>query len=507
MKKYTIYIWCFWFLLIGCGDFLEEQSQDLTYAVNCADLEELLVGNAYAYGLPASKVLTSALLKSTNSKTGGYYFPGLQVMDDDVTASVFGQEPNVSTQPYSLLGAYYRWDENTNHDGSAEYDDPNWIRLYTHIGVTNAVLSKVDEFTDDSEADRNRVKGQALFLRAYYYYFLVNLYAKPYSAITADSDLGVPLKTFAYVDDRYWTRAPVDSVYHQIVRDLQGAVVCLDGIEMKNRYWANEDAARLLLGRVYCYMGKWDLVPEVYEELLKKYTLADIVADNKAPYISTTSPELIFTMGQDCRDGIFKGPSLSNTVSTFGVSSELEQLYKTGDARFTVRCSTDRETGRIYPKVMDQYVSDVFTLRISEAYLNQAEALAMTGDEAGARDLIQKLREKRIAAGNVGTVTESGKQLIQFIREERRRELCFEGHRWFDLRRYAVCPNYPESKEIRHTSYVHTSGSKYQQGMIEGYYLLDAYPAKNWVLPIPAFDVEENQGELEQNERNRSILY
>lgn len=121
--------------------------------------------------------------------------------------------------------------------------------------------------------------------------------------------------------------------------------------------------------------------------------------------------------------------------------------------------------------------------------------------------MIQELREKRIAAGNVGTVTESGKQLIQFIREERRRELCFEGHRWFDLRRYAVCPNYPESKEIRHISYVHTSGSKYQQGTNEGYYLLDAYPAKNWVLPIPAFDVEENQGELEQNERNRSILY
>ena len=71
MKRYTIYIWCFWFLLSGCGDFLEEQSQDLTYAVNCADLEELLVGNAYAYGLPASKTLTSAAVKSTDPKTGG----------------------------------------------------------------------------------------------------------------------------------------------------------------------------------------------------------------------------------------------------------------------------------------------------------------------------------------------------------------------------------------------------------------------------------------------------
>lgn len=60
--------------------------------------------------------------------------------------------------------------------------------------MTNAVLSKVDEFTDDSEADRNRVKGQALFLRAYYYYFLVNLYAKPYSSITADSGSGSTLE-------------------------------------------------------------------------------------------------------------------------------------------------------------------------------------------------------------------------------------------------------------------------------------------------------------------------
>ena len=188
MKKYTVYIWCFWFLLSGCGDFLEEQSQDLTYAVNCNDLEELLVGGAYAYASSTSKI-TNSFLKSANN---GYYFLGLQVMDDDVEAAVSGSEPTVATEPYSLLGAFYRWAADPCHDGSAAYDDPNWIRLYTHIGVTNAVLAKVDEFTGEAEADRNRVKGQACFLRAYYYYFLVNLYAKPYSQITADTDPGEP---------------------------------------------------------------------------------------------------------------------------------------------------------------------------------------------------------------------------------------------------------------------------------------------------------------------------
>ena len=504
MKRYAIYIWCFCFLLAGCGDFLEEQSQDLTYAVNCEDLEELLVGGAYAkdWAVDSRRLNASILTTASN----GVYFPGIQVMDDDVEASVYGTDSGVSKKTYSLLGAFFRWAADPCNDGTNDYQDPSWMTLYTHIGVTNAVLAKVDEFTGEPEADRNRVKGQALFLRAYYYYYLVNMYAKPYSAITADSDPGVPLKTFAHIDDRYWGRASVDSVYHQIVRDLKGAIDCLAGMPVRNCFWAGEDAARTLLGRVYCYMGKWDLVPEVCDKLVDKYFLADIATDSKEPYIARTSPELIFTMGQDIRKAIFEyGSDDGKTISTFRVSRELRELYGEGDRRPDVRFTLYRS--EIYPKEMEQYVSNVFTLRLSEVYLNLAEAYAMTNNEGRARELLQELREKRIAAGNVGTLTESGEKLIQAIREERRRELCFEGQRWFDLRRYAVCPNYPGSKDIRHEHYTHTTGTISDKGDYAGYYLLIAYPSKNWVLPIPPFEIEENQGELEKNERSESILY
>ena len=523
MKKYIVYIGILLMGLYGCGDFLEEQSEDLTYAVNCADLEELLVGGGYAVRRAVDKMDQL----NVKSATSGYYLPGLHVMDDDVVEIVQGQAPGSATTGMRLA-AFYRWEEDPCNDGDADYDDPSWTALYTHIGVTNAVLDKVEEFTDDSETDRHRVKGQALYLRACYYFYLVNLYAKPYSDITAAEDLGVPLKTFAYIDDRYWGRATVKEVYDQIVSDLKGAVYYLADITPKSYYWIGADAARLLLSRVYCYMGKWELVPGLCDTIMNhNYQLFDAVANAKIPIkdwenslVHTGTPEIIFTMGSNSRAAIF---STSNGFWNFGVSEELYGLYVEGDYRRNLlvqdqssyHCPRFELTSttpaiEIMPestkKGQDPYMSDIFTLRLPEVYLNRAEALAMIGDEGGARALIQELREKRIDPEVVGTVSESGEDLIQVIRDERRRELAFEGHRWFDLRRYAVCPNYPMTKEIRHAHYSHTTGSS-APGAYEGFYLLPGYPDKNWVLPIPGFEIEENQGVMDINERNKSVFY
>ena len=505
-SKKILSICCGLSLLWGCGDFLEEQSQDLTYATNCNDLEELLVGGGYAITYSASLYrLTSALI---SSEQNGVYFPGLHVMDDDVEAVVYGEEN--SDQPYELLGAFYRWATDPCNDGSKDYEDPSWGNLYIHIVVTNAVLDKVDEFAEDSEEDRNCVKGQAYFLRAYYYFFLINMYAEPYSSITATEDLGVPLKNFAYIDDRYWGRATVQEVYDQIIADLQEAIRCFEGQTPKSVYWAGEDAARLLLGRVYCYTEQWDSVAGVCEELLnKRYSLANLVVNSNAPYISTDSPEVIFTMGDNMRPAIFYR-STSDGLATFCVSDELFGLYGEGDMRKSVRFTNRDELGNTYqfysPSNMGAYTSEVFTLRLSEVYLNLAEAYMMTGNEERARELLQELRSRRIEAEHLGTVSASGEDLIRQIREERRRELCFEGHRWFDIRRYGVCPNYPESKQIVHPHYSPTTGSMEQEGMFEGNYVLPGYPDRNYVLPIPRYEIEENQGHMEGNDRNEIIL-
>lgn len=70
------------------------------------------------------------------------------------------------------------------------------------------------------------------------------------------------------------------------------------------------------------------------------------------------------------------------------------------------------------------------SLRLSEAYLILAEAVYNTDEELALR-MINELREKRYAEGKNYEVNYSGEELLNFIREERRRELCFEGQRWF----------------------------------------------------------------------------
>ena len=84
-------------------------------------------------------------------------------------------------------------------------------------------------------------------------------------------------------------------------------------------------------------------------------------------------------------------------------------------------------------------VSDNWLLRTAEAYLNGAEAAAYLGDERTARELLEALRVKRWDREKYEPIQKTGEALVTEIRDERRRELCLEGHRWFDLRRYMVC--------------------------------------------------------------------
>ena len=77
----------------------------------------------------------------------------------------------------------------------------------------------------------------------------------------------------------------------------------------------------------------------------------------------------------------------------------------------------------------------MFLLRYPEVILNKAEALAMLGREDDSKACLQELRSNRFKGADLQSVVETGDDYITFVRDERRRELCFEGHRWFDLRR------------------------------------------------------------------------
>ena len=168
--------------------------------------------------------------------------------------------------------------------------------------------------------------------------------------------------------------------------------------------------------------------------------------------------------------------------------------------KFPLKCSIDLQQGGNNP----ENISDLVSIRYSEVILNEAEALAALGNDGEARSLINRLRQNRYATGIESATNLSGDNLLQFIREERRRELCFEGHRWFDLRRYAVNERLPMQKRITHVNIV-SSGDEY---VTNGNYVLAPYSENRgaWVLPIPTYEIEFNNGSLTNFDRKPAEL-
>ena len=299
MKRilFVVVVGCF--LFSSCGNFLEEYSKDLVYASSCEDLDEIIIGNGY-------------MKRNANQEYAYYteneqYYPYLHVMDDDVEEFLSGAVKMLANaNPAVRYRNFYTWGERPFSDMTGmELVDSDWKRLYEHIGYVNVIISYVKEFESDPEEIRHRITGEAQFLRGWYYYMLVNLYAKPYSKETAGKDLGVPLNITEFIEDKYFSRDPVEKVYEQIVLDLKNAADNLAGVVQPTFYRVNEAAARTLLSRVYLYMGEWQLaIDECDKVLALGCKLRDMNGLDEKWLNTVNSPEILFTQGSYAIGGL-----------------------------------------------------------------------------------------------------------------------------------------------------------------------------------------------------------
>ena len=495
MKRYLILMLCV-LLFNSCGKFLEEFSQDLAYAESCADLDEILIGNGY---MEQPEGFTEA------SIYGNGYFPYIHVMDDDVIMTVFKKDG--STDVINDIVSYknfYDWSDQLtiNPKTDEEWEDKDWEKMYSHIAYLNVIIAHVEKFSHDSVEIRNRVEGEARFLRGAYYYLLTNLYANPYVKESASSDMGVPLNLTEDIVDEYYKRNSMEECYRVIVEDLKVAADKLKGVTQPTIYRVNELAARILLSRVYLYMGEWQLALDECQKALalEGVELMDLKSfpgrEEERYVLDNKNSEIVFTQGYSATNTFYNNMAYF-CICTFGGSEDLISLYN----RFEEQQIKDLRLDAFFEVIGDeQYkiskvgekVYDCFVIRSAELYLYKAEAEAML-DKVEAVQTIKTLLNNRFEGGIPDVDGLSGKDLVSFIRDERRRELCFEAHRWFDLRRYAVSPKYPEKKSIRHTAYD-------IKGKLEGDYVLKPYgedPA--WVLPIPGYEIVYNQDNLVDN--------
>ena len=517
MRKMYVFLAISLVLCGACSHFLEESSPDLVYARTCSDLNEILIGNGYMKCGKHTRLAAEPYLTDV-------YFPYLHVMDDDIWEYAVGKSTKGVAFTYRN---FYTWSDQVNIDylTGKKLTDTDWGRLYEHIGYLNVIIAYADKFMRDSASVRDRVMGEARFLRGAYYYYLVNISANPYSPGTASKEMGVPLNLTEKIEDKYYERADLKTCYQQIVEDLKVASDRLEGVSSSSIYRADEAAARTLLARVYLYMGEWQSVLDECNKILKLKDVAlyDLngfdtgYEDSGSDYIRkeymlrASNPEILFTSGS-ANASFLMGESMLGSLKAYTVSEELRDLYMKyapeGVEDLRVNCyllpsKWDPTRYRVLKSTTDQTsidVFDCFVIRSAEVYLNKAEAEAMLEREGDAVLSVKVLLENRFKDHRVPDVGGlHGESLVRFIREERRRELCFESQRWFDLRRYAVSSKYPEKKEIEHRVY-EAGAVDGSFGVFTGTYVLKPYgedPA--WVMPIPADEIVYNKGNLIDN--------
>lgn len=336
---------------------------------------------------------------------------------------------------------------------------------------------------DATQQQVNNVKAEALFIRALCYFDLVITYCQPYNYnATEDDKMGVPL--VLVTENGKPARDSKENVYNQIVADLlQAESIMADdyvraGVTDKAAT-PTKPAIQALLSRVYLYMNKWQEAANYATKVIsnKKYELAPADA-YAAMFSAATAPEggeIIFEVyGSDKNEywdnsGWAHLPYMTTTddQGSHGdvcATKDLYDLYSEGD----VRKSMFKQHGNDYfptkysgkPKDSDPKFTNVPILRLSEMYLNRAEAIINGASIQGvtAESDLRKIATVR-GASQTAAATKQG------VFDERRRELAFEGHIAAD---YARCNKSMTRKDF--------DDSKNKDV---------AFPSYMWALPIP----------------------
>lgn len=153
---------------------------------------------------------------------------------------------------------------------STSSDTPGglWSSFYITINSVNEVLAAIDELSNNGQqmtAKLTAAKGEALLIRSYCHFILVNVFSQAYKNETASkNDIGIPYITEVIntVDDTY-SRGNVTDTYKKILADLEEGLKCISDINFeKPKYHFNENAAHAYACRVYLFLHQWQKAVE-----------------------------------------------------------------------------------------------------------------------------------------------------------------------------------------------------------------------------------------------------
>lgn len=312
-----------------------------------------------------------------------------------------------------------------------------WNNCYAVNYAANSVIEGVTKSVQLKEEDRNRLKGEALFVRAFVHCYLTGLFGNvPYVTTTAlEVNQRIGKKTVA-------------EVYNQAIADLEQALLILpEDYLTQNRTRPNKYAAYALLARISLYAGKWDVASNAASAVINNTTLYPYES-NLDLIFKKESTSTIWQLAPKAIGGNSLQASAFNFNSgpppTSALSPVLMAAFEPGDMRRVKWIKTVSKAGNSwYQSYKYKQRTNIGTtvemsilLRLGEVYLIRAEARAQTGELIGAKEDLNVIRN---TAGLSDTPAVTKAEILDALLQERRIELFTEyGHRFFDLKRFGA---------------------------------------------------------------------
>jgi len=329
---------------------------------------------------------------------------------------------------------------------------PQWQNSYTSVFYSNLVLETLKRL-QGGNTDVKILRGSALFFRAYAFWQVAQLYAKPYSAGSALQDPGIPLRMTSDIAEKS-TRGTVQQTYNQIIQDLQEAVTLLPNTSLLATR-PNKAAANAMLARVYLSMEDYtNALNAATAALTINSKLIDYNTLNQSsltPFEPRFNKEVIFHSIMTGSPMLMPGEE-NNPIAI--IAPELANSYDSNDLRkniffkpnmhdvpdpanpgstIYVPDGTYRFTGNYEPSTNSNFFNG---LAVDELFLIRAECYARANKSVEAmKDLNTLLTTRWITGTYVNMTAASADDALTKILTERRKELLMRGIRWTDLRR------------------------------------------------------------------------
>lgn len=386
---------------------------------------------------------------------------------------------------------YYRFNW-TKDSGPSTH----WSILYSIITSCNVILNKIDDIPfDEDETDyRNDLKGQALAIRGLAYFDLTRIFGYPYTKDNGAS-MGVPI--ILEETDRFNkpSRATVAQCYERITKDLDDAWPLLS--EEFNKGKINRWAAMTLLSRAYLYMDKAPEALDMAEKAIKGAESNGYALWTNEEYptawsndASATHPgEVLFEIVNETTDSPGK-ESMGYLSSKDGyddicITVSFYHLLQQDpdDVRLKLLVFDGSKYAYVnkYQPQEGENITDanIPLVRLSEAYLNAAEAAVKTNNNDKAIPIVQRANPNNSVAEEQIT--------LDRVLTERRKEMVDEGHRMFDVIRNGMTVHRIDETDSKLSKTEHNT--QYMD------YDWDFYKI---ILPIPKHEINANPN-IKQN--------